>query len=125
MISHPVPTGVPASTMFVLMLAVFTVSMGYGILLPLLPYVIERLLGASSDATQVSRATGFLTGLYTLSLFLFAPVWGRLSDRFGRRTILMIGLIGFSVTMLTFAFIENIPAVYAERLCAANTDVRR
>lgn len=115
MTRHIVSTGIPPGTMAVLMLAVFTVSMGYGVLLPLLPYLIERLLGASSDATQVSRATGFLTGLYTLSLFLFAPVWGRLSDRFGRRTILMIGLIGFSAAMLTFAFIENIPAVYAER----------
>jgi MFS family permease len=101
--------------MAVLMLSVFTVSMGYGVVLPLLPYLIERLLGAGGDAAQVSRSTGLLTGLYTLSLFLFAPAWGRLSDRYGRRTILLIGLIGFSATMLTFAFIENLPAVYAER----------
>ena len=101
--------------MAVLMLSVFTVSMGYGVVLPLLPYVIERLVGTASDATRVSRATGLLTGLYTLSLFLFAPAWGRLSDRYGRRVILLIGLIGFGATMLTFAFIENLPAVYAER----------
>lgn len=101
--------------MAVLMLAVFTVSMGYGIVLPPLPYLIERLLGTGGDTAQVSRATGLLTGLYTLSLFLFAPVWGRLSDRYGRRIILLIGLIGFGATMLTFAFIENLPAVYAER----------
>jgi MFS family permease len=101
--------------MAVLMLSVFTVSMGYGIVLPLLPYLIERLLGTGSDAAQVSRSTGLLTGLYTLSLFLFAPAWGRLSDRFGRRPILLIGLIGFSATMLTFAFIESLSAVYAER----------
>jgi MFS family permease len=101
--------------MAVLMLSVFTVSMGYGVLLPLLPYLIERLLGTGGDATQVSRATGLLTGLYMLSLFLFAPIWGRMSDRYGRRPILLIGLIGFSATMLTFAFIENLPAVYAER----------
>ena len=97
--------------MAVLMLSVFIVSMGYGVVLPLLPYLIERLLGTSGDAAQVSRATGLLTGLYTLSLFLFAPAWGRLSDRFGRRIILLIGLIGFSATMLTFAFIENLQAV--------------
>jgi MFS family permease len=101
--------------MVVLMLSVFTVSMGYGIILPLLPYLIERLLGATVQAAQVSNATGLLTGLYTLSLFLFSAVWGHLSDRFGRRLILLIGLTGFSVTMLTFAFIENLPAVYAER----------
>src|ERR1035437_7147788 len=38
-----------------------------------------------------------------------------MSDRYGRRIILLIGLIGFSATMLTFAFIENLTAVYAER----------
>jgi MFS family permease len=101
--------------MAVLMLSVFTVSMGYGILLPLLPYLIERLLGTAGDAVQVSRATGLLTGLYTLSLFFFAPVWGWMSDRYGRRPILLIGLLGFSATMLTFAFIENLTAIYAER----------
>lgn len=104
-------TGVPPSTMAVLMLSVFTVSIGYGGVLPLLPYLIERLLGTGGDATQVSRSTGLLTGLYTLSLFLFAPAWGRMSDRYGRRTILLIGLLGFSATMLAFAFIENLAAV--------------
>src|SRR6202795_35894 len=115
MIGRAPSTGVSPSTMAVLMLSVFTVSMGYGIVLPLLPYLIERLLGTDSDTAQISRSTGLLTALYTLSLFLFAPAWGRLSDRYGRRTILLIGLIGFSATMLTFAFIENLPAVYAER----------
>ncbi len=115
MINRTTPTGVPPSTMAVLMLSVFTVSMGYGIILPVLPVLIERLLGTGGDAAQVARATGLLTALYTLSLFLFAPAWGRMSDRYGRRPILLIGLLGFSATMLTFAFIENISAVYAER----------
>jgi MFS family permease len=108
-------SGVPLSTMAVLMASVFTVSIGYGVVLPLLPYLIERLLGTAADAAQVSRSTGLLTGLYTLALFLFAPAWGHMSDRYGRRIILLIGLIGFSATMLTFAFIENLTAVYAER----------
>jgi MFS family permease len=85
MIRRAASTGVPPSTMVVLMLSVFTVSMGYGVTLPLLPYLIERLLGTSGDAAQVSRSTGLLTGLYTLSLFLSAPAWGRMSDRYGRR----------------------------------------
>lgn len=108
-------SGVPPGTMAVLMLSVFTVSIAYGVILPLLPYPIERLLGEGGNARQVSRATGLLTGLYTFSLFVFAPVWGRLSDRFGRRGILLVGMIGFSATMLAFAFIANLPAVYAER----------
>lgn len=115
MIGDSPSSGIPPSTMVVLMLAVFTVSMGFGVLLPLLPFLIERLLGASGDTAHVSRATGLLTGLYTLSLFLFAPAWGRMSDRYGRRAILLIGLTGFSATMITFAFIENLTALYAER----------
>jgi MFS family permease len=111
-------SGVPVSTMTVLMLSVFTVSMGYGVILPLLPYLIERLLGAGGNASQVSTSTGLLTGFYTLSLFLFAPTWGRLSDRYGRRIILLVGMIGFGATMLSFAFVDNLVAVYAGRFLA-------
>ncbi len=107
--------GVPASTMAALMLAVFTVSVGFGVVLPLLPYLIERLLGAGVEAAQVSRHTGLLTAFYTLSLFLFAPLWGRLSDRRGARGVLLVGLLGFGVTMLVFSFVESLAAVYAER----------
>ena len=105
----------PRATMAALMLAVFTVSVGFGVVLPLLPYLIERLLGAGVEAAQVSRHTGLLTAVYTLSLFLFAPMWGRLSDRRGPRGVLLVGLLGFGVTMLVFSFVESLAAVYAER----------
>lgn len=67
---------IPLSTMAALMVSVFAVSAGYGVVLPLLPYLIERLLGTGGDTAQVSRATGLLTGLYMLSLFLVAPPGG-------------------------------------------------
>ena len=116
MTTKPVPaSGVPLRTMSVLMLAVFTVSVGYGVVLPLLPYLIERLLGTNGGTLAVSRTTGVLTGLYMLGLFLFAPAWGRLSDRYGRRTILLIGLNGFGLVNVIFAFVDGLTAVYAER----------
>ena len=105
----------PRVTLAVLMLAVFTVSVGFGVVLPLLPYLIERLLGAGVAAARVSRHTGLLTAVYTLSLFLFAPMWGRLSDRHGPRGVLLVGLLGFGVTMLVFSLVESLAAVYAER----------
>lgn len=104
-----------ASTMAALMLAVFTVSVGFGVLLPLLPYMIERLLGAGVTAEQVSRHTGMLTAVYTLALFLFAPIWGRLSDLRGPRNVLLVGLFGFGVSMLVFSFVQSLAALYAER----------
>ena len=112
---RPAASGVPTSTLAVLMLSVFTVSIGYGVTLPLLPDMIERLLGMEANPAQVSRSTGLLTGLYTLSLFLFAPAWGHFSDRYGRRIILLTGLVGFGVTTLIFAFMENLTAAFAER----------
>jgi MFS family permease len=107
--------GISPATMAALMLAVFTVSVGFGVVLPLLPYLIERLLGEGVVAAQVSRHTGLLTAVYTLSLFLFAPMWGRLSDRRGPRGVLLGGLLGFGATMLVFSFVESLAAVYAER----------
>jgi len=101
--------------MAALMLAVFTVSAGYSVVLPLLPYLIERLMGTGVEAAQIARNTGLLTGVYAIALFLFAPAWGRLSDRCGRRGVLLVGLIGFGVTMFVFSFIESLTAVYAER----------
>ena len=87
---------VPVFSMGRLMLAVFTVSVGFGIVLPLPPDLIEQLLGAGAEAAQVSRHTGFLTGVYTLALFLFAPAWGWASDWLGRRSVLLVGLLGLA-----------------------------
>lgn len=99
----------------VLMLAVFTISVSFGILLPQLPALIERLLGADSTPAQVARATGLLTALYMLALFICAPAWGWLSDRWGRRRVLLIGLAGFSTTLLASTFFGTLAAIYAER----------
>lgn len=107
--------GVSTFTMAALLLAVFTVSVGFGVMLPLLPNLIERLQGVSGEVVQVSRHTGLLTAVYTLALFLFAPMWGRLSDRRGARNVLLVGLLGVGVTMLACSFVESIAAIYAER----------
>lgn len=99
----------------VLMLAVFTVSLGFGVLLPQLPGTVERLLGAQATPTQIGRTTGSMTALYMVALFLFATVWGGLSDRIGRRAILVIGLSGFGLTISASAWFESIAVLYLER----------
>ena len=102
-------------TLVVLMAAVFTVSVGYGVVLPRLPQLIERLLAGGTEAAQVSRHTGMLTAVYTAALFMFAPMWGRLADRRGARGVLLLGLLGFGVVMMIFSLVESLAAVYAER----------
>ena len=108
-------SGIPSATMAALMLAVFAVSAGYGVVLPLLPYRLEQLIGPVAQTVQVSRNVGLMTGIYALALFLFAPTWGRISDRRGRRGVLLTGLVGFGATMLILSSVEALWAVYAER----------
>ena len=99
----------------VLMLAVFTISVGFGILLPQLPALLERLLGEDATPVQIARATGLLTAIYMMALFIFAPVWGWLSDTWGRRRILLLGLTGFSITMIASVMFDTLAAIYVGR----------
>lgn len=111
------PRRVLSTGLAILMLAAFTVSLGFGVILPLLPTMVEQLAGDGGGPGLTARSTGLLTGLYMLSLFAFAPLWGALSDRLGRRRVLLIGLGGFAATMLGsgFGLIDSLAAVYAER----------
>lgn len=100
--------------MLSLLLAMFAITVGYGFLLPILPRAIERIAG-STDPTVLSRHTGILTGTYTLAMFLFAPLWGRLADRHGSRPVLLAGLLGFSLTLALFALADGLPLLYLGR----------
>jgi MFS family permease len=96
------------------LLAVSTVSAGYGIVLPILPLMLQVIDGPSAT-TEVSRHTGLLTGVHALALFLFAPFWGKLSDHYGRRNILCLGLVGFGASLLLSSVKLSIGMLYAER----------
>ena len=95
-----------------LLLAVFVVALAYGVQLPLMPSLLERQVGS---AAAVSWHTGALAGVYTLALFLFAPAWGYVSDRWQRRGVILIGLAGFAVALAIFAFIDRLAALYVGR----------
>lgn len=105
------------SALFALLLAMFTISVGYGVVLPILPFLIERLAGTTDGAT-LSWHTGLLTGIYILAIFLFAPLWGKVSDRWGRRPVILLGLSGFALTVVLFAMVESLPLLYVARFLA-------
>lgn len=67
------------------------------------------------DATELSWHTGLLTGIYILAIFIFAPLWGRLSDSWGRRPVILSGLIGFAVTAALIPAAGNLPLLYLSR----------
>lgn len=95
----------------ILFLTVFVDLVGFGIVLPLLPLYADRF-GASG--TQI----GILVLSYSAAQLLFAPVWGRLSDRFGRRPILIIGLLGSAASYLVFAYAASLSVLLLSRTMA-------
>ena len=95
-----------------LLLGAFVVALAYGVALPILPYLLERKLG---PAGAVAWHTGLLSATYMFALFLFAPLWGRISDRWQRRGVLLLGLAGFAAALIIFAFIDSLLALYLGR----------
>ena len=102
------------SALFAVLLAMFAITVGYGIVLPILPFLIERLAG-TTDATTLSWHTGLLTGIYIFAIFLFAPLWGMVSDRWARRQVILLGLTGFATSVALFALVESLPLLYLGR----------
>jgi multidrug resistance protein len=94
-----------------LFLTVFVDLVGFGIVLPLLPFYAARF--GASGAT-----VGLLVTVYSVVQFFMAPLWGRLSDRFGRRPILLLGLVGSAVSYLVFAWAGSVAALFLSRILA-------
>lgn len=96
------------SPQIILFFTVFLYLIGFGILIPLTPH-LSRDLGATSTEA------GFLMAVYSLMQFIFSPFWGRLSDRIGRKKILLICLAGEAVSYIAFAFARSLETLFIAR----------
>jgi len=90
-------TGTRAALTFVL-LSVFIDSVGFGVIIPSLPPVIMELTG--EPVSTAADWSGYLLAVYALLQFFMAPIFGNLSDRFGRRPLLLLSLFAFGVDFL-------------------------
>ena len=103
--------------LLILLACVFVVMIGLGITVPVLPFYVERLaLAAGASQKSVVMHVGLLTGAYALGQLLFAPVWGRLSDRTGRRPLILIGIAGYAVAQILFGLATSLWLLYAARI---------
>jgi MFS family permease len=96
-----------------LVAATFVISASFGLNMPLLPSLIVAV--SPGAAARVALHAGLLAALFTLALGAAAPAWGALSDRTGRRAVLLLGMAGFAITLAVFAKPSGLPAVYAEQ----------
>jgi DHA1 family tetracycline resistance protein-like MFS transporter len=89
---------------------------GLGIIIPVMPSLITELI--NGDLSTASMYGGWLIFAYAVMQFFFAPILGGLSDRFGRRSVLLISLFGFGVDYLFLAFAPTIGWLFVGRVIA-------
>ena len=103
------------------LLVLFLVTMidmiGFGIVIPFLTYLVEDL-AIDQNITSIGIWVGLLMTSYSAAQFLFSPIWGGLSDRIGRRPVLMIGLVGNTVFFTMFGLANTLLMALAARFLA-------
>ena len=92
---------------------------GLGIIIPVLPKLIEEMIGG--DLSMASTYAGWLMFAYATMQFLFSPIIGALSDRYGRRPVLLISLFGFGIDYLLMGFAPTIAWLFVGRLISGIT----
>lgn len=97
--------------MLIIFLTVFIYLLGFGIVIPIIP-----LLGREFGANPFQA--GLLMSVYSLMQFLFAPFWGKLSDRIGRRPILLGCMLGEGLSYILFAYARNLELLFVARILA-------
>jgi MFS transporter, DHA1 family, multidrug resistance protein len=100
--------GFSNKNLFILSLALIIVSLGFGMVIPIFPFYIERFGGGGKEL-------GLLVAVAALTELLFGPVWGSLSDRVGRKPILMLGMVGYGLSSLLFGLATQLWMLYAAR----------
>jgi DHA1 family tetracycline resistance protein-like MFS transporter len=111
MTSQPVSEGTPPRfALLIVFLTVFIDLLGFGIVLPVMPRQAEPYLselGVSPIAA--GGIIGILFSVFSLMQFIFSPIWGRLSDRFGRKPLLILSLLGSVVFYALYGYAVSLP----------------
>lgn len=92
---------------------------GLGIIIPIMPKLLEQLI--QGNLSLASQYGGWLTFVFALMQFVFAPILGGLSDQFGRRPVLLISLFGFGIDYILLGFAPNIEWLFIGRIIAGIT----
>src|SRR3977135_2065789 len=104
----------PRSPLFVLFLTVFIDLVGFGIVIPILPLYAENF-----HATPMT--IGWLTGIYSGMQIIFTPILGKLSDRFGRRPVLLVSIAGTALGFALMGLAQSLTLLFAARILAGIT----
>ncbi len=91
---------------------------GFGLIIPVVPRLIQQFLGTSSSLSDAATYGGWLVSAYAITQFFCAPVVGGLSDKFGRRPVLLASLFGFGLDYILVVFAPTIGWLFVGRIIA-------
>ncbi|MFC0335334.1 MFS transporter [Paenibacillus sepulcri] len=98
--------------LLIVMLMLITTFIGFGIIIPVLPELVKE-----TSPESVEFHTGMMLSVYSAVSFLVSPLWGGMSDRIGRRPVILIGVLGFAASFLVFGIADgSLPLMYASRV---------
>ncbi|HKJ27238.1 MAG TPA: MFS transporter [Anaerolineales bacterium] len=97
--------------LIVLFITLMIIMMGFGMVIPVLPFLIEEFGASGSDL-------GMLMAIYALMQLIFSPIWGKISDRIGRRPVMLFGLTGNGLSMLLMGLSSSMWMLFAARALA-------
>ena len=109
----------PKPAIIFIFITLFLDIFGIGVIVPVLPKLVEELQGGNVQAA--AHSVGLLSALYALMQFLFSPVLGSLSDRFGRRPVILFSLLGSGIDYLVLAWAPTIGWLYLARIVSGLT----
>lgn len=112
--SEPNQRDAGKGALVVLFLVTMIDMIGFGIIIPFLTYLVQDL-AAEEGVVRIGLWVGLLMTGYSFGQFLFSPIWGSLSDRIGRRPVLMIGLVGNTVFFTAFGLSSTLLFALAMR----------
>lgn len=109
----------PKPAIVFIFITLFLDIFGIGVIIPVLPKLVEQLQGGNIQAA--AHSVGWLGALYALMQFIFSPVLGSLSDRFGRRPVILASLFGSGIDYLVLAWAPTIGWLYLARIVSGIT----
>ncbi|MDJ0754513.1 MAG: MFS transporter [Ardenticatenaceae bacterium] len=97
--------------LFILAATMIVIMLGFGMVIPVMPFYIDKLGASGSDL-------GWLVAVYALMQLIFAPIWGAISDRVGRKPVLMVGIVGYAIFLILFGLATRLWMLFLARSLA-------
>jgi DHA1 family multidrug resistance protein-like MFS transporter len=97
-----------SKNIYILAFTLIVVMLGFGLVIPIIPYYVESM---GAGGTEL----GLLVASYAVMRLIFGPFWGNLSDRIGRKPVMMVGMLGYAITMFWFGLATELWMLFLAR----------